>query len=144
MNYAGYHRYQPQDNIEMPAAGMPSGRKNEQQNQREQFAMTQKQQYFGNRNTAQPFGTQSPPQTTKSQFYSPVHHKVVNPPPQRPYKPRENNIFDSPQAEEQDVTRFQTTYTQFANRQKFQGNKEGEYGGLRIHNATPDPAYMYE
>jgi len=63
--------------------------------------------------------------------------KIINPKPQRACKPRENNIFgevSSPVQLPNDATRFQTTYTQFANREKFRGLREGEFGGLRIDN----------
>ena len=54
--------------------------------------------------------------------------KVVNPAPAKPYRPRENNIFGPP---EHDPATFSTTYTQFSQRQKFRGTRDGESDGLR-------------
>ena len=55
--------------------------------------------------------------------------KLVNPAPPRPHRPRENNIFGQPQLE---ASPFTTTYTQFSQRQKFRGTRDGEYDGLRL------------
>ena len=74
----------------------------------------------------------------KNEFHSnSSERKIINPIPQRACKPRENNIFgevSSPVQVSTDAMRFQTTYTQFANREKFRGLREGEFGGLRIDN----------
>ena len=56
--------------------------------------------------------------------------KVVNPAPARPYKPRGNNIFGGSPNERD--SQFSTTYTQFSQRQKFRGAKDGESDGLRF------------
>lgn len=51
------------------------------------------------------------------------------------YRPRDNNIFGSPDDEldpNDERARFTTTYTQFSMNQKFSGSKEGERGGLLL------------
>lgn len=55
--------------------------------------------------------------------------KLVNPAPPRPHRPRENNIFGQPEPE---ASPFTTTYTQFSQRQKFRGTRDGERDGLRL------------
>lgn len=66
--------------------------------------------------------------------------KIINPMPPQPCRPLENNIFGekSPEVNKIDRERFQTTYTQFTNREKFRGLKGGEQGGLRINNVPPN------
>ena len=118
----------------MPAAGCPSTKIDKQSITNQQWS--QHDTNIGPRHRSQNsdnFGMMTTSQAMAAGVATGGIHgspKVVNPAPARPYKPQSNNIFGGSPNERD--SQFSTTYTQFSQRQKFRGSKDGESDGLRF------------
>jgi len=95
----GYvNSYTPSEIVDMPPAGMPSQRNNKTNTSITQHHVPQ-QMHLGSgmHLSMSPFANQSPMAAAAGQHYlKSAEKKIVNPPPQKPYRPADYNIFDSP------------------------------------------------